>query len=224
MKYLAAAAGVGALTISLLAQADIQPARLRAGAIPVVPVTMRAGADVIVSVAVSSDGAVTDVDVLRSTPPFTDAVVRAVRMWRFTPAVDQDQKPMATRVLVDALARPPSLNSPTVGTPPVNLGVDVRIPYPAEAPPPLYPINARTEGTVIVETRLDASGRVIEATTVRSVPPFDSPALDAARGWTFRPATAPNVAPSPYVYLVFVFRQPIVGPISGPGAGQLGTP
>ena len=223
MKYLAAAAGVGALTISLLAQADIQPARLRAGAIPAVPVTMTAGADVVVSVAVSDDGSVTDVDVLRSTPPFTDAVVGAVRAWHFTPAVDQDLKPMATRVLVDALARPPSLNSPTVGTPPVNLGVDARIPYPAQAQPPLYPINARTQGTVIVETRLDPSGRVIEAKTVRSWPPFDSPALDAARGWIFSPATAPNVPPSPYAYLVFVFRQPIVGPVSGPGGGQLGT-
>jgi TonB family protein len=225
MKYLAAASGVGALTISLLAQADIQPARFRAGAIPVVPVMMTAGGDVIVSVAVSSDGTVTDVDVLRSTPPFTDAVVRAVRTWRFTPALDQDLKPLATRVLVDALARPPSLNSPTVGTPPVDVGApDPRIPYPAQSLPPLYPINARTEGTVMVETRLDPSGRVIEAKAVRSSPPFDRPALDAARGWLFSPATAPKVAPSPYAYLVFVFRQPIVGPISAPGGGQLGTP
>jgi TonB family protein len=106
----------------------------------------------------------------------------------------------------------------------VNVGVDARAPYPVQAPHPLYPINARTQGTVMVETRLDPSGRVIEATTLRAVPPFDSPALDAARGWIFRPATAPNVAPSPYAYLVFVFRQPIVGPISGPGNGQLGTP
>jgi len=224
MKYLAAAAGVGALTISLLAQMEIEPARFRSGAMPVVPVMMTAAADVMVSAAVSDGGTVTDVDVLRSTPPFTDAVVRAVQTWRFTPGTDQDGKPMAARVLVNVIARAPTLNSPTVGTPPVNVAMDARVPYPAQSQPPLYPINARTEGTVMVETRLDASGRVIEATTVRSVPPFDSPALDAARGWTFRPATAPNVAPSPYVYLVFVFRQPIVGPISGPGAGQLGTP
>jgi TonB family protein len=225
MKYLAAAAGVGVLTISLLAQGDIEPARLRAGALPVVPVMMTAGADVIVSVAVSNGGDVTGVDVLRSTPPFTDAVVRAVRSWRFSPALDQDRKPIASRVLVDALARPPSLNSPTIGTPPVNVsGPDPRIPYPAQTPPPLYPINARTEGTVLVETRLDPSGRVAEATVLRSAQPFDDAALDAAHGWTFLPASAPNVAASPYAYLVFVFRQPIVGPVSGPGGGQLGTP
>jgi len=66
MKYLATAAGISALTISLLAQADIEPARFRSGAAPVVPVMMTAGGDVIVSLAVSSGGAVTDVDVLRS--------------------------------------------------------------------------------------------------------------------------------------------------------------
>jgi TonB family protein len=224
MKYLATAAGIGALTISLLAQSDVEPARFRSGAAPVVPVMMTAGGDVIVSLAVSSGGAVTAVDVLRSTPPFTDAVVRAVRTWRFTPALDQDHKPMDSRVLVDAVARPPTLNSPTVGTPPVDVGgPDPRIPFPAQTQPPLYPVHARTEGTVIVETHLDPAGRVAEALAVRSAPPFDSAALDAAREWTFRPATAPNVAPSPYAYLVFVFRQPIVGPISGPGSGQLGT-
>src|SRR5262245_56649653 len=163
MKYLAAAAGVGALTISLLAQVDIEPARFRSGAMPAVPVMMTAAADVIVSAAVSSGGAVTDVDVLRSTPPFTESVVRAVRTWRFTPGTDQDGKPAATRVLVDVVARAPSLNAPTVGTPPVDLGVDARTPYPVQAPQPLYPINARTQGTVMVETRLDPSGRVIEA-------------------------------------------------------------
>jgi TonB family protein len=225
MKYLAAAAGVGALTISLLAQGDVEPAQFRSGAIPAVPVMMTAGGDVIVSLAVSSGGAVTAVDVLRSTPPFTDAVVKAVRTWRFSPALDADRKPTDTRVLVDAVARPPTLNSPTVGTPPVDVGApDPRIPYPAQAPPPLYPVHARTEGTVLVETRLDASGRVVEATTVRSAPPFDGAALDAAREWTFRPASAPNVAASPYAYLIFVFRQPIVGPVSAPGGGQLGTP
>src|SRR6516225_808705 len=146
MKYLATAAGISALTISLLAQADIEPARFRSGAAPVVPVMMTAGGDVIVSLAVSDGGAVTDVDVLRSTPPFTDAVVRAVQTWHFTPGTDQDGKPMATRVLVNVIARAPTLNSPTVGTPPVNVAMDARVPYPALSQPPLYPINARTEG------------------------------------------------------------------------------
>src|SRR5215471_13048359 len=118
MKRLAAVVGFGALTISVLAQADIEPARFVGGGIPTVPVLMTAGADVIVSAAVSDAGNVTAVDVMRATPPFTDAVVQAVKTWRFTPALDSDRKPMRSRVFIEAIARPPSLNTPTIGTPP----------------------------------------------------------------------------------------------------------
>ena len=216
MKYSAAALGFAALTISVLAQADIEPARFVGGGIPTVPVLMTAGADVIVSAAVSDAGSVTAVDVLRATPPFTDAVVQAVKTWRFTPALDSDRKPMNSRVFIEAIARPPSLNTPTIGTPPKDVAPpDPRVPYPAQSQTPLYPVNARTEGTVVVEARVDASGHVVAATAVRSSPPFDTPALDAAQSWTFRPAQGPGAPSSTYAYLIFVFRQPIVGPTSG---------
>ncbi|HET9831436.1 MAG TPA: TonB family protein [Vicinamibacterales bacterium] len=225
MKHLAAVVAFGALTISVLAQADIEPARFQGGAIPTVPVLMTAGADVIVSAAVSDAGRVTAVDVLRTTPGFTDAVVQAVQTWRFTPALDSDRKPMNTRVLVEAVARPPSLTTPTIGTPPKDVAApDPRVPYPAQAPTPLYPVNARTEGTVVVEARVDASGHVVAVTAVRSSPPFDTPALDAAQSWTFRPAQGPGAPASTYAYMIFVFRQPIVGPTAPSGAPPTSTP
>jgi TonB family protein len=218
MKALAAILGASALTISVLAQADIEPARFVDGSIPTVPVLMTAGGDVIVSASVAASGRVTAVDVTRSTPPFTDAVVQAVRTWRFTPALDSDRKPMATHVLVDAMARPPSLNTPTVGTPPKDVApADSRVPFPAQTQMPPYPVNARSEGTVVVEARVDATGHVVGVTTVRSSPPFDTAALNAARAWTFRPAQGAAVPPSTYAYLVFVFRQPILGPTSSSG-------
>jgi TonB family protein len=216
MKPAATVLGVGALTISVLAQGDIQPARFVDGSIPVVPVLMTAGADVIVSAAVSPIGRVTAVDVVRSTPPLTDAVVLAVRTWRFTPSLDSDRKPMAARVLVDVVARPPSLNAPTIGTPPKDVAPpDSRVPFPAQTRTPLYPVNARSEGTVVVEARIDTTGHVVGVTAVRSSPPFDTPALDAAKAWTFVPARGAAVPPSTYAYLVFVFRQPIIGSTPG---------
>ena len=219
MKPLATILAVAAVTISVLAQADIEPARFTAGSLPTVPVMMTAGADVIVSAAVSDMGRVTEVDVLRTTPPFTAAVVAAVRSWRFTPALDSDRKPMATRVIVEAIARPPSLNAPTIGTPPKDIAPpDARVPFPAQTQTPLYPVNARAEGTVLVEALVDQTGHVVGVTTLRSAPPFDASALDAARAFTFRPAQGPNVPTSTYAYLVFVFRQPVVGPVSSPGS------
>jgi TonB family protein len=76
-------------------------------------------------------------------------------------------------------------------------------------------VNARTEGTVVIEARVDATGHVVKAEAVRSSPPFDSPALDAARSWTFRPGRGAGAPASTYAYLIFIFRQPIFGPTSG---------
>ena len=200
-----------------LAQADIEPARFVDGAIPRMPPNAVSGGDVLLSVAVSSTGAVGAIDVLRSTPPFTDSVVAAVKTWKFSPALDSTRKPMDTRVLVDAVIGAPTLNTPTLGTPPKDAAPpDRRIPFPAKASAPAYPVNARFEGAVLVETRVAPSGQVVGVTAIRSSPPFDTPALDAARTWTFRPAQSADAPPSTYAYLLFVFRQPVAGAAAAP--------
>jgi len=56
---------------------------------------------------------------------------------------------------------------------------------------------------------VDPAGHVVGVTVVRSAPPFDDPALQAARAWTFRPATGADAPPSTYAYLLFVFRQAV---------------
>src|SRR5712691_8042593 len=144
------------------AQADIEPARFVDGAIPRMPPLATAGGDVMLSVAVSSAGAASAIDVLRSTPPFTDAVVEAVRTWRFSPALDSARKPMDTRVLIAVVIGAPSLNVPTVGTPPKDVSpADARVPFPSRTSAPAYPVNARSEGAVLVETRVDPAGHVV---------------------------------------------------------------
>jgi TonB family protein len=202
-----------ASTALAFAQADLEPARFTDGSIPVrMPPNAVAGGDVLLSVAVSSTGVVGTVDVLRSTPPYTDIVAEAVRTWKFSPALDSKRKPMETRVLVDAIVGAPSINVPTAGTPPKNVATgDTSIPFPAQTSAAVYPVNARSEGTVLVETRVDATGHVVAVTAVRSSPPFDSSALEAARFWTFRPAQGASAPPTTYAYLLFVFRQPVMG-------------
>ena len=199
-------------TAGLVAQADIEPARFIDGSIPRMPPLASSGGDVMLSVAVSFSGAVGAIDVLRSTPPFTDPVVAAVRTWHFAPALDSARKPMDTRVLVDAVVGAPTLNGPTVGTPPKDVSTsDTRVPFPAQVSAPAFPVNARSEGTVLVETRVDVTGHVVGVTAVRSSPPFDDSAMDAARSWTFRPAQGAAAPPSTFAYVLFVFRQPVMG-------------
>jgi TonB family protein len=193
--------------------ADPLPARLQHGELPIVPVQAVAAGEVLLSLNISSAGSVGAVDVLRTTPPFTDAVVAAVRSWRFAPAVDDQRKPMASRVLVGAMFSAPSLRAPTVGTPPKDVApAATALPMPLTAPMPLYPPNARSAGTVMLETLVAPSGKVVAVTTIRSNPPFDEPAMQAARAWVFRPPQGAGLAPNNYAYLIFAFRQPVVGP------------
>lgn len=74
---------------------------------------------------------------------------------------------------------------------------------------PAYPPDLRAqrvEGNVTVRVRLDASGRVLEASVVASDPPtvFDAAALASARAERFQPATR-NGRPAPYT-LTFTYR------------------
>ncbi len=193
--------------IPALAQADIVPARFIDGSIPKMPAQAVGGGDVLLSVAVSAAGAVSAIDVLRTTPPYTDTLIEAVRTWRFVPALDAKRTPMDTRVLVDARIGAPGLSGPTLGTPPKDVSTaDSRVPFPAQTTAPPYPPNARDTGTVLVETRVDSTGHVVGVTAVRSSPAFDSAALDAARTSTFRPAQSADAPSSTYAYVLFVFR------------------
>lgn len=61
---------------------------------------------------------------------------------------------------------------------------------------PEYPQTLRgygIQGVATVDLLVDSSGRVVEATLVRSTnPEFARPALEAAKAWTFEPALAKN--------------------------------
>ncbi|OLC45728.1 MAG: hypothetical protein AUH43_15565 [Acidobacteria bacterium 13_1_40CM_65_14] len=81
---------------------------------------------------------------------------------------------------------------------------------------PRYPPLARDSGIVLIEVRVDTGGGVADAKVIRSARPFDKPALDAARRWTFRPARVRGTSVVTLAYIAFAFRQPVtVIPRSG---------
>ena len=75
---------------------------------------------------------------------------------------------------------------------------------------PAFPRRALFGGLVLAEVRVDPLGAVSDATVLRSAPPFDEPALDAARRWRFRPARLHGRPVATIAYLVFGFRQPVL--------------
>jgi periplasmic protein TonB len=85
-------------------------------------------------------------------------------------------------------------------------GRDVTPPAKLSGNPPAYPELARrgrVQGEVVIECTIDPSGRVVDATVSRGNPLFDEAALEAVRGWRYRPTLVDGI-PVPVLMTVTV--------------------
>lgn len=207
------------LATTISAQPAYTPARYSTGRTPALPALVVGGGEAFVELTVGRTGAVEKVTPLRSTPPFTQALVETVKSWRFTAATEMTigtagtpEGPMTavSKVLVAAVFRAPTLLTPTHGEHPANVApasADVAFPLSSREPP--YPPQALRGGVVLIEATVDVLGRVAEARVIGAAPPFDQAALAAARQWRFRPAHVKGRATQTYVYLIFGFPEPV---------------
>ena len=200
--------------------ASYTPARLRSGKSPPRPVTAVGGGEVLLDLDVSAEGAVRRATPLRSTPPFTELLSDAVRDWQFFPARQAAETDTAgaeprsrvaapSNVLVAAVIRPPSLRAPTLGQPPTDWSSSNVLPFPAAMIPPLFPPKAASNGAVLLEAHVTATGSVDEVGVIHSAPPFDEAAINAVREWRFRPAKMHGTPVPSYVYVLVGFRVPV---------------
>ena len=201
----------------------VAPAQYLGGTLPEIPTVAISGGEVLLELTVGSDGRVTAVKPLRHTAPFTEALTAAVGTWKFRPAEDaalpkpggnidlKTRKPVASKVLVAALFRPPALYASTIGEPPKDVAAPSdEIPFPLTAATmPLYPPLAVAGGVTLAELRVAADGRLVGAKVIQSAPPFDGPTLDAVRAWAFRPSRVHGQSVSAFVYVVAGFRSPV---------------
>jgi TonB family protein len=213
-----------------IAAQSFRPAIYRGGNVPALPVLSMevGGGEVLVEATVSSTGQVIDTRPLRTTAGFTDRVVNSLRGWDFVPAeqpIDPARRVSEgatleraeSRVLVAAMFRAPTLNTPTLGEPILNVAAPSEdVPFPLSTAQPPFPPSAAGPGVVLVEVLIDDLGRVTDALVRQSAPPFDGPARDAARQWRFRPAQIRGRSVPSVAYIIFGFPVPI-----GPGSGPL---
>ncbi len=215
---------LGPVVALALAAASFQPPDLRDGAVPGVPAPEVGGGEVWLELGISPSGAVTDVVTLRETPPFTDVMRGLVRSWSFRPAVEGEQA-AAGRVLVVAQFRPPTVVGGAIGALPQDVASgSAEVAVPIAAPMPGYPADAVGDATVLLEATVGGDGKVHATQAISGSPPFAGAALDAVRGWTFRPATRGGVTVPGVVCVVVSFRSPVVGAPEVPEPEQSSTP
>jgi TonB family protein len=202
------------------AQPSFFSARYVSGNLPVAPVLAVSGGEVFLEVLVATDGHVDSIRTLRATPPFTDAMIAAVRDWWFEPAIrvleptpgvmTELARPIADAVFVAGMFAPPALNGPTSGQPSQDLlSASSQAPSPKIVDASAYPPRAWGSGAVLIEVTIDGAGAVRDTQVRVSSPAFDEAAVAAARSWSFNAARRDAMPVVTHAYLVFVFRPPV---------------
>jgi TonB family protein len=197
---------LGLLVLLSMQRPTFEPARLESGPVEAIPHATAAAGIVLADVSLNERGGVTDVRILKDVEPFTEVIQQSVQRWRFAPARDQGRM-VATHVLVAGLFRPAMLffPEPTIDIEPEPSS---HVPFPKGVAVPPYPPNALGSAYVLVEVKLTEDGMHEGARVVSPKTGFDSAALDATAGWSFRPPLRENKPVPAYAYLLFLFRQP----------------
>ena len=206
-----------AAALLLAVTAVFAPPRLLSGDPPgLPPPNVVAGGEVLVEVTVNTSGAVSRAVLLRSTPPYGQMVLDAVKRWRFAPAhatdADGHDQAVEASVLVAAVYRPPTVNNgPTVGTAPLDVSKpSSSSPYPVTMAHPVHPVQALSPGVVLLEVSIDESGITRAIRTIRSSPGLDGAARDAVAQWQFRGASFGGSSVRSVAFVVVGFPQPIL--------------
>jgi len=227
---------IGAIVLLLIAAAHaaltaapaFHPARYLDGTLPALPpTTVVGGGEVMLEMDVTSAGSVRGVRTLRTTRPYTEALIAATKTWRFAPAEIEVEPPpppgqprfkaVDATVLVSAVFLAPALIGPTLGDLPRDVGSESdSTPFPFSTTPPLFPPRARDAGLVMIETTIDTGGQPTANKILRSSPAFDEAALAALRQWRFRPARVGGSSTPTLAYVIVGFRQPALAGSAAP--------
>jgi TonB family protein len=82
---------------------------------------------------------------------------------------------------------------------------------------PVYPASSMSSGTVVLSVSIDAAGEIRGVKVVKSAGGFDSSALEAIKGWKFKPAMLEGEPVASNVPVAFSFSWPVV---CGGGGGR----
>jgi TonB family protein len=138
-----------------------------------------------------------------------ESAADAVSRWQFEPPADAPVTFLTNAYFTNGMvstASGPTPRSAVNAEGAVRVGGDVKAPKKIKDVRPIYPPDAkdaRVQGVVIAEVRIEPDGRVSDAQIVRSIPLLDEAALTAIRQWEFVPSQMGG-APVPVIMTVTV--------------------
>jgi len=179
----------------------------------VYPVDSVASGIVVVAVRLDAAGTIKGTDVLRDIPSLTSPVLLAIQDWTFKPAM-LDNKGVDSTIVISLVFNPKDYL--VGGTAAPVLGKELRVlspdaagflpPKTISAPWAVYPADSVMQGAVILDVRVGPRGKVTDVTSVWKIQPLTDTAIDAAKNWTFSPATFHGTPVAANEVVGYVFR------------------
>ena len=177
--------------VSGVLQAQSKPPRVIATSDILYPPASVGSGIVVFDVSIDDMGSLTGSSLIRDVPSLTGMASDAIRSWRFAPALDRGI-PAPSELRIAVVFRPPAyfVSEPTLASvPPVETvnpdGTSILAPGILSAAYPVFPIDARQAGTVVLQVGVHQNGEIAGLKVIRSADPFTRPALAAVRRWRF---------------------------------------
>jgi TonB family protein len=160
----------------------------------------------VVSAVTSVNGAIENIELLYSDPPFASPVESALTRWRF-----ESEGIRKTLVIVHFRYPQNYLLGPAKQEIPLKEHPK-SLPYPKYIIQPAFPINVIGEASIVFYADITKRGTVSNIQIVRSSGNLTA-GLDAVKRWEFLPALDESGIEIPsHAYIVIVFRPPSTAP------------
>jgi TonB family protein len=158
-------------------------------------------------------GRVAAVKILKSIPLLDQAAVEAVRQWVYEPRIEDGLAREAMFVVPVVFALVDELPQAVASVLPLDDGHILKKKHGSDIPYPSDAAKNRVEGEVVLEVRVDESGKVTAVKPIVSNPAFDASALEAVSRWTFEPyIVAGRKNPQSVTVMVLVNFVPVKPP------------
>lgn len=189
--------------------AEVKPPERTVFVMPVYPDELRRAeieGNVTLEIVVGRNGDVENEKVIRSNPPFDDAAEKAVRQWKYRPALKEGMpvRVYLTVIVAFTLKGRPAPDLPiylTSGIDPPKRTVFVKPDYPDHAK------HDGKEGKVLLEIVVNKEGDVeTDMRVLKSNPLFDDAAILAVRQWKYEPALKDGQAVRVYLTVLVEFN------------------
>lgn len=176
------------------------------------PISSVGNGTLVLRVTIGASGKLENIKVIYGIPSLTQGAERAVREWKYEPAMLAGKPVTSSVIAAFTFGTWPFANAfgtvrPQEKTEGKSAGFFTPINVLAQRAP-VYPFFSHGAGMVVLQVTVDEKGTITSIKPLHEIPSLTGPAEAAVRKWTFKPATLDGKPVATSMVASFAFRVP----------------